>query len=101
MVRHTLKILQIFKVCLAILGHLGAHRVGGGGGGPGGLPRFTPALFRYSSNCVLKFLTQFRRNALKNQFKKRKNSSKRCTNGILLKFFSAILRRILKRDSHQ
>ena len=40
----------------------------------------TPALFRYNSNCAIKFLDQFRRNALKNQFKKRKNPSKRCTN---------------------
>ena len=44
----------------------------------------TPALFRYSLNCALKFLNQFRRNALKNQFEKRSNPSKRCTNSILL-----------------
>ena len=30
----------------------------------------TPALFFYIPNCALKFLDQFRRNALKNQFKK-------------------------------
>ena len=48
-----------------------------------------PALFWYSLNCTLKFLNQFRRNALKNQFKKRKNPSKRSTNSILLKFFDA------------
>ena len=29
----------------------------------------TPALFRYKPNCALKFLDQFRRNALKNRFK--------------------------------
>ena len=29
----------------------------------------TPALFRYSPNCALKFSNQFRRKALKNQFK--------------------------------
>ena len=52
----------------------------------GGVQRVrTPALFRYSPNCALKFLNQFRRNALKNQFRKRKNPSKRCTNSILLK----------------
>ena len=61
----------------------------------------TPALFWYSPNCALKFLNQFRRNTLKNQFKKRKNPSKRWTNSILLKFFSATLRRILERGSHQ
>ena len=33
----------------------------------------TPALFLYGPNGALKFLTQFRRNALKNQFKKQKN----------------------------
>ena len=32
-------------------------------------------------------LNQFRRNPLKNQFKKRKNPSKRCSNSIHLKFF--------------
>ena len=32
-------------------------------------------------------LNQFRRNPLKNQFKKRKNPSKRCSNNIHLKFF--------------
>ena len=51
-------------------------------------------LFCYNPNCVLKFLDQFRRNALKNQFKKRKNPSKRCTKSILLKFFNTTLRRI-------
>ena len=66
----------------------GAHLVGGWGGVQGVR---TPALFRYSPNCALKFLNQFRRNALKNQFKKRKNPSKRCTNSILLKFFNATL----------
>ena len=56
----------------------------------GGIQRVrTSALFWYSRNCALKFLNQFRRNALKNQFKKRKNLSKRCTNSILLKFFNA------------
>ena len=50
---------------------------------------WTPSLFRYSPNCTLKFLNQFRKNALKNQFKKRKNPSKRCTNSILLKFLNA------------
>ena len=34
-------------------------------------------LFRYSPNCALKFLNQFRRNALKHQFKKRKNPNER------------------------
>ena len=54
----------------------GMHLVGGRGG-----ERVrTPALFRYNSNCAIKFLDQFRRNALKNQFKKRKKPSKRCTN---------------------
>ena len=49
---------------------------------------WTPALSRYSPNCALKFLNQFRRNALKNQLKKQNNPSKRCTNNILLKFFN-------------
>ena len=61
----------------------------------------TPALLRYSPNCVIKSLNKFRRNALKNQFKKRKNPSKQCTNSILLKFFNATLRRILNLGSHQ
>ena len=64
---------------------------GGGGGGSGGQGVQTSALFRCSPNCVLKFLNQFRRNALKNQLKKQKNSSKRWTNSILLKFFNATL----------
>ena len=38
----------------------------------------------------------FRRNALKNQFKNRKNPSERCTNSILLKFSNTALRRMLK-----
>ena len=62
------------------------------GGGLQGVQ--TPALFRYNPNCALKFLHQFKRNALKNQFKKGKNPSKLCTNNILLKFFNATLRRI-------
>ena len=33
----------------------------------------TPTHFRYSLKCAVKFLNQFRRNALKTQFKKRKN----------------------------
>ena len=53
----------------------------------------SPAHFRYSPNCALKFLNQFRRNVLKNQFKKRKNPSKWYSNSILLKFFDATLRR--------
>ena len=53
----------------------------------------SPAHFRYSPNCALKFLNQFRRNALKNQFKKRKNPSKWYSNSILLKFFDATVRR--------
>ena len=61
----------------------------------------TPTLFRYSRNCAHKLFNQFRRNALKNQFNKQKNRSKRCTYSILLKFFIATLRRILKRGSHQ
>ena len=61
----------------------------------------TPALFRYSPNCALKFLNQFKRYALKNQSKKRKNPSKRCTNNIILKFFNATLRSRLKRGSNQ
>ena len=64
----------------------GAHLAGGGVQGVR-----TPALFRYSPNCALKFLNQFRRNALKNRFRKRKNPSKQCTNSILLKFFNATL----------
>ena len=62
---------------------------------------WTPALSRYNPNCALKFLNQFRKNAFKNQFKKRKIQLKRCTNRILLKFFNTILRSILKRGSHQ
>ena len=34
----------------------------------------TSYFFRYIPNCALKFLNQFRRNALKNQFKKKQNS---------------------------
>ena len=48
--------------------------------------------------CALKFLSQFRRNTLKNQFQKRKNTSKRSTNSILSKFFNAILRNILSAE---
>ena len=55
----------------------------------------TPALFLYSPNYVLKLFNRFRRNALENQFKQRKNSAKRCINSILLKFFNATLRRVL------
>ena len=40
------------------------------------LTLWAPSLFRYSPNCALKFLYEFRRNALKNQFKKPKNPSK-------------------------
>ena len=54
----------------------------------------TPALFLYSRNCALNF-NQFKRNTLKNQFKKQKNPSKQCTNSILLKFFNATSRRVL------
>ena len=54
----------------------GAHLVERGPG------VWTPTLFRYSRNCTLIFLNRFRRNVLKNQFKKRKNP-KRCTNSIL------------------
>ena len=54
---------------------------------------------QYSPNWALKFFNQFRRNGLKNQFEKRRNRLKRCTNSILLKFFNATLRRILKRAS--
>ena len=58
----------------------------------GGLQEvWTPAIFRYSPNCALKFLNQFSRNALKSLFKKRKNPSKPCTNSILLKFFNVTL----------
>ena len=63
----------------------GAHLAGGGRG----QGVWTPAPFQYSPNCTLKFLNQFRGNALKNQFKKRKKPSKRCTNSILLEFFNA------------
>ena len=68
----------------------GAYLAGSGGEGEVQGVR-TPALFRYSPNCTLKFLNQFRRNTLKIQFKKRKNPSKRCTNSILFKFFNATL----------
>ena len=60
-----------------------------------------PLPFSKSLNCALKFLNQFRRNALKIQFKKRKNSPKRYINSILLNFPNATLRSILKRGSHQ
>ena len=60
----------------------------------------TPALF-WTVQIVpsIKFLNQFRRNALKNQFKKRKNLSKQCTSNILLKFFNATLRRAYTNES--
>ena len=58
----------------------------------------TPVFFWYSPNCALKFWSQFRRNTLKNQFQKRKNTSKRSTNSILSKFFNAILRNILSAE---
>ena len=61
---------------------------GGGGRRPGVR---TPDLFRYNPNCALKFLDQFRRNTLKNQFKKQKKPSKRCTNSFLLKVFNTTL----------
>ena len=64
-----------------------AH-LAGGRRGPG------PALFRYHPNCALKFLDKFRRSALKDQFKKQKRPSKRCTNSILLKVFNTTLRKI-------
>ena len=52
-------------------------------GGGGGVQRVqTPALSRYSPNCALKFLNQFTRNALKNQFKKRKNPLKHLKNTV-------------------
>ena len=54
----------------------------------------TPVLFLYSRNCGLNF-NQFKRKALKNQFKKQKSPSKQCTNSILLKFFNGTLRRVL------
>ena len=60
-----------------------------------------PAFFRYSPNCALQFLNQFRRNTLKIQFNKRKNPSKRYTNSILLKVFYATLRRIPRSGSRQ
>ena len=63
----------------------GAHLAGGVQG------IRTTSLYRYSPNFALKFLNQFSRNALKNQFKKQKNPSKRCTNSILLKFFKVTL----------
>ena len=44
-----------------------SRRASSGGGGVQGVR--TPALFCYNPNCALKFLNQFRRNALKNQFK--------------------------------
>ena len=73
---------------IVIIGYLGAHTARGGGGsrGSGLLPFFDTV-----PNCALKFLNQFGRNTLKNQFKKRKNPSKRCTNSIFLKFFNATL----------
>ena len=47
----------------------------------GGVPGIqTPALFQYSPNFALKFLNQFRRNDLKNQFKKQNNASRRLIN---------------------
>ena len=51
---------------------------------------------RDNPNCALEFLDQFRRNALKNQFKKQKKPSKRGTNSILLKVLEND-----KRRSHQ
>ena len=63
-----------------------AH-LAGAGGCPGG-PDFCP--FWYRPNCALKFFNKFRRDALKNQFKKQKNQSKRCTNSILLKLFTPV-----------
>ena len=55
-----------------------------------------PALFQYSPNCALKFLNPFRRNALKNQFKKRNNPLTRSTNSALLTFFKTTLRKYTK-----
>ena len=52
----------------------------------------TPALFRYSPKFALKFL-------LKNQFKKRMNPSRRCTNSILLKFFNATLTSVGQKNA--
>ena len=48
---------------------------------------------RDNPNCALKFLDQFRRNALKNKFKKQKKPSKRSTNIIFLK--------VLENDKHR
>ena len=65
----------------------------------GGVQVFqTQAFFRYSPNCVLKFSDQFRGTSLKNQFKKRTNPSKQCTNSLLFQITS---RSILKHGSHQ
>ena len=75
---------------LFALGDAGAHLAEG-------IERVqTPVLFWYSRNCALEFFNQFRRNALKNQLKKRKNPSKRYTSSILLKLFNATLRSITK-----
>ena len=87
MLDFRLPILVLIKVSVIV--HNRRASSGGEGGGVQGIQ--TPALFRYSLNCALKFLNQFRRSALKNQFKKRENPSKRCTNSIFLKFFNATL----------
>ena len=63
------------------LGYLGAHL---GGGRVQGVR--TPALSRYSPNCALKLLNQFRRNALKNQFKRPKNPLKHLKNTVKVFF---------------
>ena len=65
----------------------GAH-LAGGGGGPGGPD---PCPFSIQSRLCPQILKPIWKKRFENQFKKRKNPSKRYTNSILLKFFNAAL----------
>ena len=68
----------------------GSHPAGGSRG-TGPLP-----IFRYSPNCALKFLNPFKRNALKNQYQKQKNPTKRCAKSNLLKIFQRYFKNYTK-----
>ena len=69
-----------------------AHLVGGPGG-----PDPCPFLIQFK--LCPQILKPIRRNTLKNQFKKQKNPSKRCTNSILLKFFNATLTSVRQKNA--
>ena len=60
-------ILMSLSLTLNLFYTFSGRPLAGEGGGIQGIR--IPALLRYKPNCALKFLDQFRRNALKNRFK--------------------------------